>query len=37
MGRKSFWSWLGAALVMGEERFKELAGRDAVQYLHVPA
>jgi hypothetical protein len=34
MGRKSFWSWLGAALVMGEERFEELAGRDAVQYLH---
>ena len=31
--QESFWQWLGASVVMGDEQLNRLAGPDAVQYL----
>ena len=31
--QESFWQWLGATVVMGDEQLMRLAGPDAVQYL----
>jgi len=31
--KESFWQWLGATVVMGDEQLMRLAGPDAVQYL----
>jgi len=33
LDKESFWQWLGASVVMGDEQLNRLAGPDAVQYL----